>query len=229
MNDSQSVKNHAGDRDTQTPVRTRVRVTKAPEVRKEELLAAAAAAFAEKGIAATGIGDITTRAQVARGTFYLYFPSKDAVVAELWRRYVEGFMALTNDLLAQSQTMRATDRVVLELVEALARHALANAHLHRLVYSTADAQAIELCKRSDVAILGRLVEALQRHFTHAPGGGEEVEQMAAMIYYGLDGSLHQAIMRDEPIDPVKFLSSVRRFTHAVLRSPRQRDAEPAPR
>ena len=50
----------------------RKRITKLPEVRREELLEAASALFLEKGIAATGVGDITDRAKVARGTFYLF-------------------------------------------------------------------------------------------------------------------------------------------------------------
>ena len=50
---------------------------------RQELLAAAEAVFAEKGYEAASVSEITTRAGVAQGTFYLYFPDKRHVFAEL--------------------------------------------------------------------------------------------------------------------------------------------------
>lgn len=48
--------------------------------RRSEIVAAATAAFAERGIANTAVSDIVKAAGVAQGTFYLYFKSKDDVV-----------------------------------------------------------------------------------------------------------------------------------------------------
>jgi len=50
---------------------------------------AALAAFAEKGLAGATVGDITAAAGVAKGTFYLYFDSKDHLVAALRERFVD--------------------------------------------------------------------------------------------------------------------------------------------
>jgi AcrR family transcriptional regulator len=47
--------------------------------RRQQLLDAAAWTFARKGYRASAISDIIDRAQVARGTFYLYFDSKEQV------------------------------------------------------------------------------------------------------------------------------------------------------
>jgi AcrR family transcriptional regulator len=54
---------------------------------RQSLLAAAMALFEEKGYDATPVEEITERADVAKGTFFNYFPSKDALLAELalWR------------------------------------------------------------------------------------------------------------------------------------------------
>lgn len=49
------------------------------------LLAAAEAAFGRRGYFETSIIDITRRARVAQGTFYVYFPSKRAIFTELVR------------------------------------------------------------------------------------------------------------------------------------------------
>lgn len=54
---------------------------------RQSLLAAAMALFHEKGYDATPVEEITERADVAKGTFFNYFPSKEALLAELaaWR------------------------------------------------------------------------------------------------------------------------------------------------
>ncbi len=51
--------------------------------RRADLLAAARAVLAEKGLEATTISEIVARAGVAQGTFYLYFPSKLALIPAL--------------------------------------------------------------------------------------------------------------------------------------------------
>ena len=71
-----------------------VLVTTQPKTRKAQAtrqrqLDAAEALFAEKGFFATSIVDITQAANVALGTFYLYFPSKLAIFQELVRHLSE--------------------------------------------------------------------------------------------------------------------------------------------
>ncbi len=63
--------------------------TKPPEERRDELMRAARRLFLEKGVASTTIEQITSRADVAKGTFYLYFSSKEDVLAALGDRYGE--------------------------------------------------------------------------------------------------------------------------------------------
>ena len=50
-----------------------------PDQRRQQLLQAATWVFARKGYRRAGISDIIARAGVARGTFYLYFDSKEQV------------------------------------------------------------------------------------------------------------------------------------------------------
>ncbi len=53
--------------------------------RKQQLLDAAAELFAAKGYAATRVEDICAAAGVAKGLFYWYFPTKQALFSELVR------------------------------------------------------------------------------------------------------------------------------------------------
>lgn len=53
------------------------------ESKRRSLLAAAYELFLERGAAKTSVGDITERAGVAKGTFYLYFHDKDSLLEAL--------------------------------------------------------------------------------------------------------------------------------------------------
>jgi TetR/AcrR family transcriptional repressor of nem operon len=61
--------------------------TKPAEQRRAELLAASQALFLAKGIAGTSLDDITQRAGVSKGLFYLYFPSKEDLVLALQEQF----------------------------------------------------------------------------------------------------------------------------------------------
>jgi AcrR family transcriptional regulator len=55
--------------------------------RREQIVSAAAATFAQRGVANTAVSDIVRAAGVAQGTFYLYFASKDEVILAVAERF----------------------------------------------------------------------------------------------------------------------------------------------
>jgi AcrR family transcriptional regulator len=67
--------------------------TKPAEQRRDELLNAAERLFLDQGVAPTTVEQITAGAGVAKGTFYLYFASKDDVLAALGDRFAEQHLA----------------------------------------------------------------------------------------------------------------------------------------
>ncbi len=56
---------------------------RAPEERPTQILDAAFHEFGERGLAGARLDDIAKRAQVAKGTIYLYFPHKEALFREM--------------------------------------------------------------------------------------------------------------------------------------------------
>src|SRR6478736_5982902 len=58
------------------------------EARPQELLDAALDLFVEKGFAATRSEEVAARAGVAKGTLYLYYPSKEELLKEVIRHNV---------------------------------------------------------------------------------------------------------------------------------------------
>ena len=57
--------------------------TKSPGKTREKLVSAAMELFARKGFDKTTVDEIVAKAGVAKGTFYLYFKSKDDMIKEL--------------------------------------------------------------------------------------------------------------------------------------------------
>src|SRR5918994_6342520 len=68
--------------------------------RRQRLVEAALASFAQLGYAQTSVRDITERADLGHGTFYLYFKSKDDLL--LWL-IGESVAALRGQLVAPRQ------------------------------------------------------------------------------------------------------------------------------
>jgi AcrR family transcriptional regulator len=75
--------------------------TKPPEERREDLMNAAQKLFIENGVAATTIDQIAAGAQIAKGTFYLYFSSKEDVLAALRERFVRDYLEGIKSAVAQ--------------------------------------------------------------------------------------------------------------------------------
>src|SRR5580658_8991840 len=67
--------------------------TKPPEERRAELMNSAQRLFLRHGVGPTTIEQITDGAKVAKGTFYLYFSSKEAVLEALGDRFAEEHLA----------------------------------------------------------------------------------------------------------------------------------------
>ena len=59
------------------------RITKDPETRRKEFIAAARQLFIEKGFDQTSVSDITNRVGMSHGSFFYYFKSKKGVMEEV--------------------------------------------------------------------------------------------------------------------------------------------------
>lgn len=88
--------------DQRTPQRLNKRQQQAVETR-ERMLRAAAEIFAERGYQAASVGAITTRADTAHGTFYLYFRNKEDAFAQV-------FATVTDQIRDRSRAGLSDDR-----------------------------------------------------------------------------------------------------------------------
>ncbi len=95
-----------------------------PQERRRQILDCAAEVFASKGIAASTVREIADSVGVYSGALYHYFPSKDALVVEIIREYLEDLQARCKDVVARNAD--PVDRLA-QLVEA----ALDSSDTHR--------------------------------------------------------------------------------------------------
>ncbi|MBS4535622.1 TetR/AcrR family transcriptional regulator [Clostridium sp. D2Q-14] len=89
------------------------RITKEPEVRKQEILDAAMVLFYEKGYKKTSMTDIANKIGVAQGLCYRYFPSKeilfDCSIQEYAQRLADKMkLILCDDSLTLKQKLEQT-------------------------------------------------------------------------------------------------------------------------
>ena len=88
------------------PIETSRRERKKDETR-ERIARAAVELFTEKGFETTTVDEIAQRADVAKGTFFNYFPRKEAVLTALAEDEVEEFEAWVEAKLAEPGSARA--------------------------------------------------------------------------------------------------------------------------
>lgn len=95
------------------PVDGKTRRDVLTEFRRDEILQAARAAFAERGYRETTLDDIAARAQVAKGTLYLYFDSKEAIFWQLLEAHIRGIYDRSVEAAGQGATVEDKIRGVI--------------------------------------------------------------------------------------------------------------------
>jgi len=107
--------------------------TEAPGRRRADLLDAAQQIVLDKGVAGLTVDEVTARAEVAKGTFYLYFRSKEQLIGALQERFVDD---LTTRQRGEFDTLAAGDWMgrLLRWMESSIRGYLAHANLHDALF-----------------------------------------------------------------------------------------------
>lgn len=161
--------------------------------RRAQILDAALEVFAERGYHATSVSDLVAAAGVARGTFYLYFESKEQVFLELLDALIAEFSASVRGVDTgpdaapfQEQLVRSVERI---LAAAKASEALARIVFH---------EAVGLDAAVD-ARLGQLEDALHLYLRASLDNGIALgwlrphdTRVASILVYG---AIRHAIQR----------------------------------
>ncbi|MCC5859252.1 MAG: TetR/AcrR family transcriptional regulator [Ectothiorhodospiraceae bacterium] len=190
--------------------------TKPAEVRAQELMDAGEQRFLERGIAATSIDDIAKAANVAKGTFYLYFQSKDELVAALRERYVHNFQ----------QQLEAHGQAAGELnwlgrmdrwIEGVVSLYLDTIELHDLLFHSIDHHPERRESEGDGLIVRDLAARLSEGTRAGAWQVDDPEMTAVLIYHAFHGALDHAALTKGPKPSRKTLiEQLRAFFRRVV-------------
>lgn len=88
-------------------------------LKREEILAAAAACFAQLSYAAASMQEVAAKLGTSKARIYHYYESKDALLFDLLDRYTQRLLALIGQTEALAQRQKLDDRAALHaLIEA---------------------------------------------------------------------------------------------------------------
>jgi AcrR family transcriptional regulator len=107
-------------------------MTVAAPSRREEILAAALAAFTEKGFAAATIEDVRARSGASTGSIYHHFGGKEGLAAAI---YVEGLRDFQQGFLRELRRDRTPEETIKGLVRYHLRWIARNAELARFIFN----------------------------------------------------------------------------------------------
>jgi AcrR family transcriptional regulator len=80
--------------------------------RRSDILEAARSVFAEKGFTNARMSDIAERANIASGTVYLYFKSKEALVSALSQEFQDKILAKIMPLLSEFDSETGLGKII---------------------------------------------------------------------------------------------------------------------
>jgi AcrR family transcriptional regulator len=180
--------------------------------RRAALLDATERVIGERGAAATTIADLTTAAGVAKGTFYLYFDSKEAVLAAVQERWIDHLIArtaATYERLADSDFWTQIDAFLADIVDLDLEHR----SWHRATVSLGESPA--QARRMQELIAAGIQAGIDAGACHT----EDVEAMASMLYAACKQLTHEVMLSEGPVDRDRLLRATRELVHKALALP----------
>jgi AcrR family transcriptional regulator len=169
-----------------TKVRPR---TKPPAERRDELMNAAQRLFLANGLGPTTIEQITAGADVAKGTFYLYFSSKDDVLAALGERFSAQLVAKLDAAIAKQRPPDWSGKLSAWARTAVAEY-LDSMRLHDIVFREPHPNVRE--DHDTNGTIAHLLQLLQDGTRAGAWSVDDPRFTAIFLYNGLHGVVDEA-------------------------------------
>jgi AcrR family transcriptional regulator len=155
-----------------------------PNVRREQLLDAAQQVLLERGLRAATVADVAEAAGVAKGTMYLYFESKDELLAGLRARYLDRYAEAVRVSPRSSVSERIRQMIVGLYDFAAGHHELHHLLFHEAGFSEADAF---------IGVRKQLSELIEEGVASGEFEVSDVELATGFILHGVHGALVDAL------------------------------------
>lgn len=194
--------------------------TKPAEVRLDELMNAAERLFLDKGVEPTTINEIVEAAQVAKGTFYHYFSSKNEILEALGRRYTDQFLVSLEAAVGACAEGDWVGRLRAWIHASVVTY-VDTFHIHDIVYTNHHHH--DRSNQAKNAILDQLLEIIEGGTAAGLWAPENPRVVALLIYSGVHGATDDVIAA-KASDCLSFASSVSDACLRMLSNPTKKKA-----
>jgi AcrR family transcriptional regulator len=182
-------------------------------IRKPQMLAAAAAVIAERGVAATRIVDVAERAGTSPAAVLYWFGSKDSLLAEALTFEEDRFYEVLSDRLAGVESPR--DRMRL-LIEAAARDPDWVLWMEVWARALRDSEMAEARQRLDQRWRDEIAGIIREGQAVGEFGDGDVEGVALTLASLIDGLVVQATLGDPSVDSERIVELALRVAGLLL-------------
>ena len=172
-----------------------------PDVRREQLLDAAEQVLLSRGLGSATVADVAQAAGLAKGTVYLYFRSKNEILAALRARYLDRFAG------AVDESEASVERFIAALYDFSTLHR----DLHHLLFHEAGFSEDD----AFVAVHQALEELIVAGVEAGTFDVSDARLTAGFILHGLHGML-VASLHDPAADRAAFIASATGLARRVL-------------
>jgi AcrR family transcriptional regulator len=167
------------------------------EFRSSEIIEAAKRVFAEKGFNDATVDDVAEAAGVAKGTIYLYFPSKREIFVEAVR---QGIIALHAETARRVNAAETTEDKLRAFIETRMDFSESDREFYRLYYAEYSnlLTSPAMVGKEFQDLYERQAEALERVLTNGIKRGEvrktNPHAVARLVYDTTRGAIAQRIL-----------------------------------
>lgn len=189
--------------------------TKPAEIRREELMDAAQALFLEKGFAATSVDEIVKQADVAKGTFYLQFKTKEDVLVALRERFVTTFCERLTKAM-DGPPAEAWGRRLDAWIETVVHGYLDHVALHDLVFHEHSSSHPRI--GHDDPVITQLAALLAAGSRRGAWTTTDANLSALMLFHAVHGAVDSVIVSSKPAEREALIDRIRAFCHQALRT-----------
>jgi AcrR family transcriptional regulator len=190
--------------------------TKPPQERRDELLNAAQRLFLEHGVGLTTIEQITSAARVAKGTFYLYFSSKDDIRGALGERFAHKHLAKIKAAIAKRPDGDWKGRLATWARSCVAGY-LDSIRLHDILFYESRSPTREGLVNN--IVIDHLGDLLQAGVAAGAWSVDDPRFTAVFLFSGLHGVVDDAFIKEKRVNRSRLANRLERLCFRAVGLP----------
>jgi AcrR family transcriptional regulator len=192
------------------------RVTKSSSERHQDLMEAAVRVFTEKGIGGATVADIAEAAGVAKGTFYLYFDTKEHLLGALRQQIVDETLARGMSFferVGKDDWWALVDGMVESMIDLLIEHKDA---ILVFVQEGISPETRELFASCDRQLNEMLESGIKAGCEAGVFNVEDPYTTAALLHHAVEGAVLETLLYHPDFDRGRLIGAAKDLMHRAL-------------